>query len=112
MLIELPIAVLKNSSNKDAANAFIRFSKGPVAQDLFGQYGWRPVNPAVAKKYASKYPARPGVFRISDQIFGGWRAVDKKWFVRERADGRHRAQHRGAHFWLARHLRQQTGLAA
>jgi sulfate transport system substrate-binding protein len=80
MLIELPIAVLKDSANKEAANAFIRFTKGAVAQDLFGQYGWRPVNPAVAKKYASKYPARPGVFRISDPIFGGWRAVDKKWF--------------------------------
>ena len=80
MLIELPIAVLKNSSNKDVANAFIRFTKGPVAQDLFGQYGWRPVNPKVAKKYAEKYPARPGIFKINDSIFGGWRAVDKKWF--------------------------------
>src|SRR5580765_8479633 len=80
MLIELPIAVIKNSSNKTLAQKFIRFTKGPVAQDLFGQSGWRPVLPAVAKKYASKYPARPGVFRISDKYFGGWRAVDKKWF--------------------------------
>ena len=80
MLIELPIAVLKASSNKDLANKFIRFTKGAVAQDLFGQHGWRPVNPSVAKKYASKYPARPGIVRIDDKIFGGWRAVDKKWF--------------------------------
>ena len=80
MLIELPIAVIKSSPNKDLANSFIRFTKGAVAQDLFGQYGWRPVNPAVAKKYASKYPARPGIFKIDDKIFGGWRTVDKKWF--------------------------------
>jgi sulfate/thiosulfate-binding protein len=80
MLIELPIAVLKSSANKDVANRFIRFTKGQVAQDLFGQYGWRPVNPAVAKKYAEKYPARPGIFRIDDKPFGGWRAVEKKWF--------------------------------
>jgi sulfate/thiosulfate-binding protein len=80
MLIELPIAVLKASSNKDVANKFVRFTKGAVAQDLFGQYGWRPVNPAVARKYAEKYPARPGIFRIDDRLFGGWRAVDKKWF--------------------------------
>jgi sulfate/thiosulfate transport system substrate-binding protein len=80
MLIELPIAVLKNSANKDLASKFIRFTKGPVAQDLFGQYGWRPVNPAVAKKYAEKYAARPGIFKIDDRIFGGWRTVDKKWF--------------------------------
>jgi sulfate transport system substrate-binding protein len=80
MLIELPIAVLKSSANKDKANAFIRFTKGDVAQDLFGQYGWRPVNPRIAKKYASKYPARPGIFRIGDKYFGGWRAADKRWF--------------------------------
>src|SRR6266566_2094246 len=34
MLIELPIAVLKNSSNKETANKFIRFVKGDTAQDL------------------------------------------------------------------------------
>jgi sulfate transport system substrate-binding protein len=81
MLIELPIAVIKNSGSKELAQTFIRFTKGPVAQDLFGQSGWRPVLPSAAKKYASKYPARPGVFKINDKIFGGWRAVDKKWFT-------------------------------
>src|SRR3954471_22487545 len=49
MLIELPIAVLKNSSNKDVANKFIRFVKGNTAQDLFAQYGFRPVVPSVLK---------------------------------------------------------------
>src|SRR3954466_2530007 len=44
MLIELPIAVLKSSSNKDAANKFIRFVKGATAQDLFAQYVFRPVD--------------------------------------------------------------------
>jgi sulfate/thiosulfate transport system substrate-binding protein len=81
MLIELPIAVIKNSANKELAQKFIRFTKGPVAQDLFGQAGWRPVLPSVASKYASKYPKRPGIFKINDKIFGGWRAVDKKWFT-------------------------------
>jgi sulfate transport system substrate-binding protein len=81
MLIELPIAVIKNSANKELAQKFIRFTKGPVAQDLFGQAGWRPVLPSAAAKYASKYPKRPGVFKINDKIFGGWRAVDKRWFT-------------------------------
>jgi sulfate/thiosulfate-binding protein len=80
MLIELPIAVLKNSPNKDKANAFIRFTRGPVAQRLYGQAGWRPVNRAVAREFASKYPARPGIFRIGDTYFGGWRTADKRWF--------------------------------
>src|SRR6476661_6701308 len=80
MLIELPIAVLKSSSSKDAANKFIRFVKAPAAQDLFAQYGFRPVNPTVAKKYASKFPARPGIFKIDDKIIGGWRHADDLWF--------------------------------
>src|SRR3954464_3371329 len=77
MLIELPIAVLKNSSNKDVANKFIRFVKSPPAQDLFAQYGFRPVNPTSAKKYANKFPAGPGIFKIDDKEFGGWRNADK-----------------------------------
>src|SRR2546425_2349490 len=80
MLIELPIAVLKGSSNKDKANQFIRFLKGDTAQGLFAQYGFRPVNPTVAKRYADKYPARPGIFKIDDKIIGGWRNADKIWF--------------------------------
>jgi sulfate/thiosulfate-binding protein len=80
MLIELPIAVLKNSSNKDLANKFIQFVKAPAAQDLFAQFGFRPVNPKVAKKYASKFPARPGIFKVDDTIIGGWRHADDVWF--------------------------------
>jgi len=80
MLIELPIAVLKNSPNRDLANKFIRFTKQKAAQELLGQSGWRPVNPQVAVEFANKYPKRPGIFRIDQKIFGGWRAVDKKWF--------------------------------
>jgi sulfate/thiosulfate-binding protein len=80
MLIELPIAVLKNSPNKDLANKFIQYVKGAAAQDLFAQYGFRPVNPTVAKKYASKFPARPGIFKVDDKIIGGWRHADAVWF--------------------------------
>ena len=80
MLIELPIAVLKNSANKDLANKFIQYVKGPTAQDLFAQYGFRPVNPTIAKKYTSKFPARPGIFKVDDKIIGGWRHADSVWF--------------------------------
>jgi sulfate transport system substrate-binding protein len=80
MLIQLPIAVLKSSANKDAAQKFIRFTKSDTAQELFAQNGFRPVVPAVLKKYASKYPTRPGIFTIDDKTIGGWRAADKRWF--------------------------------
>ena len=80
MLIELPIAVLKSSQSKDVANKFIRFVKGSSAQDLFAQYGFRPVDKKVAAKYADKFPSRPGVFKIDDKYIGGWRTADKVWF--------------------------------
>ncbi len=79
MLIELPVAVTKNTQNRDKAIEFIRFMKTEAAQELFAQYGFRPVNPAAAKKYRSKYPTR-GLITISSPIFGGWRAAQKRWF--------------------------------
>jgi sulfate transport system substrate-binding protein len=80
MLIQLPIAVLKSSSNIDKANQFIQYVKSDPAQDLLAQYGFRPVDPKVAKQYADKYPSRPGVFRVDDKYIGGWRNADKVWF--------------------------------
>jgi sulfate/thiosulfate-binding protein len=80
MLIELPIAVLKGSSNKDVANKFIRFVKGDTAQTLFAQYGFRPVNPRISKRFADKFPTRPGIFKVDDKIIGGWSNADKVWF--------------------------------
>jgi len=79
MLIELPIAPIKTSSNLDLANKFIAFTKTAQAQDLLAQYGYRPVHKAVAKKYRSKFPTR-ALVRIGDPLFGGWRKVDKRWF--------------------------------
>jgi len=86
MLIELPIAVTKSSGNKDHANQFIQFAKSTPEQKVFGQYGFRPVNPAAAKDFTKQFPARPGLFTIADKTVGGWRAADKTWF--EPAKGR------------------------
>jgi sulfate transport system substrate-binding protein len=80
LLIELPVAVLKDSPNKDKANQFIRFAKTQPAQELFAQNGFRPVVKSVLEKYRSKYPARPGIFRVKDKIIGGWRHADDVWF--------------------------------
>jgi sulfate transport system substrate-binding protein len=76
MLIELPVAVIRKSSNKDVANALIRFMKSPPAQKLFVQFGFRPVNKAVK----DPYPSRPGMFKVDDKYIGGWRSADKTWF--------------------------------
>jgi sulfate/thiosulfate transport system substrate-binding protein len=80
MLIELPIAVIKSSSNRDVANSFIRFVKTDTAQRLFGRYGFRPVNPKILKEFAETFPSRPGIFKVDDKLIGGWRKADDVWF--------------------------------
>jgi sulfate transport system substrate-binding protein len=79
MLIELPIAPIKTSSNLALVNKFIAFTKTAPAQDLLARYGYRPVLRSVAKKYKSKFPTR-GLITIDNPMFGGWRKVDKRWF--------------------------------
>jgi len=80
MLIELPIAVLQGSPNRDAANQFIQFLKSASEQGVFAQYGFRPVNKVAAAAAAKQFPVRPGQYTINDKLVGGWRAADKKWF--------------------------------
>ena len=43
ILIENPIAVVKSSPDKAAANAFLRFLRTPGAQQVFADNGYRPV---------------------------------------------------------------------
>ena len=80
LLIEAPIAVLRNSENRDAANRFIRFTKTATAQRIFAEYGFRPLIPSVYQEFVKQYPRRPGIFRITDKYIGGWSAADSKWF--------------------------------
>ena len=79
MLIELPIAPVKTSSNLDLVKKFIAFTKTAPAQDLLAQAGFRPVLKSVTKKYRSKFPTR-ALVTIGNPMFGGWRKVDKRWF--------------------------------
>ena len=82
MLIQLPIAVLQKSPNFDLANKFIQYVKSTPAQQLFVQYGFRPVDPKVAASPAAvkAFPSRPGIFKVDDKYIGGWRQADKVWF--------------------------------
>jgi sulfate/thiosulfate transport system substrate-binding protein len=79
MLIELPIAPIKTSSNLALAKQFIAFTKKAPAQTLLAQYGYRPVLKSVARQYRSKFPTR-ALTTIDNPWFGGWRKVDKRWF--------------------------------
>ena len=78
MLIQLPIAVIQNSPNKDVANQFIQFCKSTASQEVFGKNGFRPVNPAAAKMF--DFPKRPGEITLADRTLGGFEAAQQRWF--------------------------------
>jgi sulfate transport system substrate-binding protein len=80
ILIENPIAVLKESENRDKANQFIRFLKTPAAQQVFADYGYRPRVKSVLEANRKKLPARPGQFTIDQLGLGGWTKVQKEFF--------------------------------
>jgi sulfate/thiosulfate transport system substrate-binding protein len=80
ILIENPIAVLKNSDNKATAQAFIRFLKTPAAQQIFADRGFRPIVKSVFAANKKKFPSRPGLFTINQLGLGGWAKVQKEFF--------------------------------
>jgi sulfate/thiosulfate transport system substrate-binding protein len=80
ILIENPIAVTKDSSDKAAANGFLRFLRTPAAQQVFADYGYRPVVKSVEKANRKKFPVRPGLFTIDQLGLGGWNKVQKRFF--------------------------------
>ncbi|WP_323097622.1 sulfate ABC transporter substrate-binding protein [Intrasporangium sp. YIM S08009] len=79
--IENPAAVLKNSPNKAAAQAFDDYLYTPEAQKLLAEAGFRPVDAAVAKDYASKFPQPSKLWTIAD--LGGWKNVDGTLFKKD-----------------------------
>jgi sulfate/thiosulfate transport system substrate-binding protein len=80
ILIENPIAVLKGSDNRDKANQFIRYLKTPAAQQIFADFGYRPIVKSVLEANRKKFPARPGEFTIDQLGLGGWTKVQKDFF--------------------------------
>jgi sulfate transport system substrate-binding protein len=80
ILIENPIAVLAGSKNKEAANSFVRFLRTPAAQQVFADYGYRPIVKSVYEANRKKFPVRPGQFTIDQLGLGGWARVQKSFF--------------------------------
>jgi sulfate/thiosulfate-binding protein len=80
MLIDVYTGVTTKTANKDTANAFLRFLKSPAEQQVLADNGYRPVNKAVAKANANRFPVRPGEITIDNKVIGGWRDANKKWF--------------------------------
>jgi sulfate/thiosulfate transport system substrate-binding protein len=77
ILIENPAAVTVEAA--PAAAAWLEFVQSPDGQRVFGEKGYRPVDPDVAAEF--DYAEPPNLFTIAD--LGGWPDVRSKFFDRE-----------------------------
>jgi sulfate transport system substrate-binding protein len=80
ILIENPIAVLKNTQNATQARAFVDFTRSDAAQNIWATYGYRPIVQSVFKKWAKTFPVPRQLFTIRDIVKGGWPVVQPKFF--------------------------------
>jgi sulfate/thiosulfate-binding protein len=80
ILIENPIAVLKGSQNATQAKAFVDFTRSDAAQNIWAQYGYRPIVKSVFTKWAKTFPTPKQLFTIRDIVKGGWPVVQPKFF--------------------------------
>jgi sulfate/thiosulfate transport system substrate-binding protein len=74
ILIENPIAVTKTAG--PSAKAFVSYLLSSAGQKVWGQQGYRPVLPSVAKQF--HFPQPKTLFTIDH--LGGWTAVNTKFF--------------------------------
>jgi sulfate/thiosulfate transport system substrate-binding protein len=80
ILIENPAAVTLNGDAAVPAKAFLDYVLSPDGQAIFGNLGYRPVDPAVLATFPD-FPAPTGLFTIAD--LGGWAAVAEKFFDKD-----------------------------
>ncbi|HLY26596.1 MAG TPA: sulfate ABC transporter substrate-binding protein, partial [Aggregatilineales bacterium] len=82
--IELPVALIDENVDKHgvrpAAEAFVEFLTSPEAQAVLAKYGFRPVDPTIAKQdeIAKQFPTVKDVFSV--QEFGGWDKIATDFF--------------------------------
>lgn len=82
--IDNPIAVVDKNVDKhgtrEVAEAFVKYLFTPEAQQEFAKVGFRPVEETLAqtKEITDKYPKVQNLGSVTD--FGGWNAVQKKFF--------------------------------
>jgi sulfate/thiosulfate transport system substrate-binding protein len=76
LLIQTPIAVTTKAPAQ--AKAFLKYQWSTAGQTIWAQQGYRPVDPTVAKKFASKFPTPPQLFKIG--FLGGWTKVSDEFF--------------------------------
>jgi sulfate transport system substrate-binding protein len=74
--IENPIAVTKAA--KPSAKKFVDYALSPAGQQVFADWGYRPVDPATLKKNKSKFPDPQKVTTVA--ALGGWPKLNDSLF--------------------------------
>jgi sulfate/thiosulfate transport system substrate-binding protein len=76
--IENPIAVASKSQHQAQAQAFVKYALSSAAQQVFADWGYRPVDQSVLARNRAKFPTPKGLFTIRD--LGGWSKVNDEFF--------------------------------
>lgn len=78
-----PVAVVDKVVDKrgtrKTATAYLEFLFSPAAQEIIAKHHFRPRDPAVLKKYASRFPAIK-TFTVDD-LLGGWKTAQQIHFA-------------------------------
>lgn len=80
-----PVAVVDRIAARkgttDVAQAYLRFLYSTQAQEIAAAHYFRPTDPAIAAKFASRFPAI-GLFTIDEVfVFGGWQKAQAAHFA-------------------------------
>jgi sulfate transport system substrate-binding protein len=82
ILAESPVAVVDKVVDKRGlrkqATAYLNFLWSEQGQDIIAKHYLRPRSAAAAKKYAANF--KPITLFTVDEVFGGWKAAQKKHF--------------------------------
>jgi sulfate/thiosulfate transport system substrate-binding protein len=76
ILIQNPVAVVKDTKHRSQAEGFVGFLRSTTAQRIFADKGYRPVVPGLVDP--RRFPRPTGLFRIDD--LGGWSEVSDEFF--------------------------------
>ncbi len=83
ILAEPPVALVEKVAEKhgttEVAKAYLEYLYSPEGQEIAGKNYYRPVDPAVAARFARQFP-RVNLFTI-DEVFGGWTKAQKTHFA-------------------------------
>jgi sulfate transport system substrate-binding protein len=71
--------VVDKRGSRRAAQAYLEFLFSPEGQEIIARHHFRPRDPAVLKKYASRFPAIK-TFSVEGTL-GGWEAANKNHFA-------------------------------